>query len=433
MKKWTWALIALIAAGLLSVGPLWAEEKEGEKSESPQPFWEWEKLTDGWFGARDTLADHGVEFEFVYTGDIFGNIRGGISKGATYLDDFDMILSLDMEKLVNWKGASFSFYGLGIHGGSPSNHAGDLQALSNIDGPDVWELLEAWYQQNFLDDRLSFLFGLHDVNSEFDVIETGGLFINSSHGIGPDFSQSGQNGPSIIPATSLAARVRGNPLDYLYIQAAVYDGVPGDPNDAEPEGVEVHFEDGDGVLVVSEVGFLPGELKEDAPYGKVAVGSWIYSAEFSDLKETDAAGNPLQRDGNFGVYALGEYTAFREAEDKDQGLALFARFGFANPHINQLQYYFGSGLAYTGAIPTRDEDKIGIAVAAAFNGQEFYDVQKQAGARVDQAEVDVELSYRAQITPWFALQPDIQWIRNPGTDPALKDAFLLGSRWELSF
>jgi porin len=48
--------------------------------------------------------------------------------------------------------------------------------------------------------------GLYDLNSEFDVIEAAALFLNPSHGIGPDFAQSGRNGPSIFPVTSLAIR-----------------------------------------------------------------------------------------------------------------------------------------------------------------------------------------------------------------------------------
>ena len=39
-----------------------------------------------------------------------------------------------------------------------------------------------------LNEKVSVLTCLYNLNSEFDVIETAGLFINSSHGIGPDYS-----------------------------------------------------------------------------------------------------------------------------------------------------------------------------------------------------------------------------------------------------
>ena len=74
------------------------------------------------------------------------------------------------------------------------------------------KLYEAWFEQTLFDDRLSFKAGLYDLNTEFDVVETAGLFINSSHGIGPDFSQSGVNGPSIFPTTSLGIRVKAQAM-----------------------------------------------------------------------------------------------------------------------------------------------------------------------------------------------------------------------------
>ncbi len=270
MKK-SWFLYVFV--GLFLFGTSLAQA-------SDKPIWEWDHLTGEWGGARPWLGDKGVEFEFVYTGEVFGNTTGGVQQGTDYLDNIDLILAVDAEKLISWKGASFQVYGLGNYGGSPSGTAGDFQSVSNIDSPNTWKLYEAWYQQNLFDDKLSFLVGLHDLNSEFDVIETAGLFLNSSHGIGVEYSQTGQNGPSVFPTISLAGRVRVQPLDYLYIQTAVYDGVAGDPNDAE--GTQIQFDSGDGVLIASEVGFLTEDFREGLPYGKFALGGWAYTSRFFD-------------------------------------------------------------------------------------------------------------------------------------------------------
>ena len=48
------------------------------------------------------------------------------------------------------------------------------------------------------------------------------------------------------------------------------------------------------------------------------------------------------------------------------------------------------------------------------------------------AEVAVELTYRFVLTDWLALQPDIQYIVNPGTDPTLSNALTLAIRAELN-
>lgn len=74
---------------------------------------------------------------------------------------------------------------------------------------------------------------------------------------------------------------------------------------------------------------------------------------------------------------------------------------------------------------------LGLAIAHAVNGQSFRTAQAVAGSPVDKAETSIELTYRTQVTPWLAIQPDVQWVINPGIDPTLRDALVLGLRFEL--
>ncbi len=53
--------------------------------------------------------------------------------------------------------------------------------------------------------------------------------------------------------------------------------------------------------------------------------------------------------------------------------------------------------------------------------------------KVPDYEAVLELTYRAQITPWFALQPDVQWIIHPGGSTAIDDALVIGLRAAVSF
>jgi porin len=107
--------------------------------------------------------------------------------------------------------------------------------------------------------------------------------------------------------------------------------------------------------------------------------------------------------------------------------------GFASTKVNQLGSYFGGGLVYSGLIPGRNEDQIGLAVAAAINGGKFKQAQEDAGRPVEGAEVTFELSYTSQILPHLAVHPDVQYVINPGMDPSLKNALVFGARFELSF
>ena len=107
----------------------------------------------------------------------------------------------------------------------------------------------------------------------------------------------------------------------------------------------------------------------------------------------------------------------------------------ADEDINQFSNYIGTGLAYTGLFPGRDGDQLGLAMAVAVNGDTFKDAQRDAGKTVKDHEINIELTYHAEILPWLALQPDIQYIINPGAgaNGDLEDALVLGLTISMKF
>ena len=50
----------------------------------------------------------------------------------------------------------------------------------------------------------------------------------------------------------------------------------------------------------------------------------------------------------------------------------------------------------------------------------------------DGSEAAFELTYSDNLTPWLAVQPDLQYIVNPGTDPTLNKAVVVGARIDLA-
>lgn len=382
------------------------------------------------FGALGALRDdaraRGLDLQFVYTGEQAW-VRGGNETGTTYLDNADLTLAADLDALLGLRGGDAFVYVLGNSGGSPSELAGDWQVVSNIDAPDTWKVYELWYQQRWGDERYSLKAGLYDLNSEFDAIATATLFLNSAFGIGSDISQSGVNGPSIFPTTSLALRGRAAFGGRFYAQAVVLDGVPGDPDFSR--GTQIELDRDDGLLLVGETGYLhePAGVG-DGRYRKLAVGGWRYTAAVDE----DAYGNPVRARENSGIYALAEGSLLPERNDPAQGLAGFLRYGLADQHINRLDAFLSGGLVYTGMFPGRDADRLGVGVAYARNSQRFRDAAAADGAPVDSHETVVELSYRAELLAWLALQLDYQYVVNPGMDPQLDDAPVWLLRFEIS-
>jgi porin len=47
-------------------------------------------------------------------------------------------------------------------------------------------------------------------------------------------------------------------------------------------------------------------------------------------------------------------------------------------------------------------------------------------------ETNIELTYQAQIKPGIIIQPDVQYIKNPGGDKDAKSAVVVGIRLRLA-
>lgn len=387
-------------------------------------------LAGDWARVRPALAKRGIEIEAVLLTEAFGIVSGGDQRGVALRGQFDLMVFADLEKAIGWTRANLFGEALADFGESPSALAGDAQTISNIDGPDAVHLYQAWLEQRFASDRLSVLAGLYDLNGDFDAIGTAMLFLGSSFGVGKDFSQSGENGPSIFPATSLAVRVAGRATEQLTLRAAVLDGVPNDPTVAG--GTRVRWSSDEGILLVAEADLAVGD-GDDGRWARAAIGAWTYTADFASVDTPPAGEDPDEIHGGRGAYLLGEGTLFRERDDPAQGLAAFARCGFADDRVHVFGWYAGGGLVYTGLIPGRDEDQFGLGVAAAIAGSSYRRAEREAGNRVRGEEVAIEATYRIAIFPWLAIQPDLQYVVNPGLAADREDAIAVGVRSELSF
>jgi porin len=212
------------------------------------------------------------------------------------------------------------------------------------------------------------------------------------------------------------------PTEHTYLQTALIDGVAGDPNN--DTGTQVELNGNDGTLSITELGYAPNEQT------KLAIGGWFYSEKFDDQVDVDAFGNPEKRDSR-GFYVLGQVPLYTQEGGK--GLVGFARLGFANDDVNQFDYAWSTGVVYTGLIPSRDEGKLGLGVAGAHNGSKYKQAQDLAGTPADSQEIAVELTYSDNLTPWLAVQPSVQYISNPGTNPELDNALAAGVRFTVNF
>ena len=358
------------------------------------------------------MAD-GYQFGATYTGEFLSNVSGGVAIGNRYLDNLDMTLEVNIADAWGFGTGRFFAYGLYNNGTTFSDElVGDLQVASNIEANHALRLYEFWYELG--DQRWSVRTGLYDLNSEFDTNDTSDLFLNSSHGIGADIGQTGRNGPSIFPVTSLA--VRGDvKFENVGVRVAILDGVPGNPDNSASNTIDLGGDD--GVLTVAELDVNFGERS------RFWSGIWRYSGEFEQPFTTGSS------NGNSGWY-VGIET---QTNLGTRTVAGFMRYGQANDQLNPVQNYFGAGLVIVAPIASRPNDRLGVAVASAGVGQPYRDSLEQIGESTKRRETSWEVSYRAKINDHLVLQPDIQFIQNPSALSTIDDAVVVGLRFEIAY
>ena len=413
-------LAKILFFGLLLFGSAYAEEET-------DPDWNSETLTGNWGGARSTLYQHGVELELSHKSDILKNASGGLKRGSVWLANSDISVNIDMGKLAGLDATTVFVQYHVQHGDQAKDfngaYVGSFAGVDNIEtGTNTGQFYQAWLQKNFADDSLSILAGLYAIDSEFYVTDTSGLFIQPPYGMSAEMAQTGQNGPPVFPMGALALRVKYTASNY-YLQAALTDGVPGNPNN--PHGTQIRLDSGDGTLSVAELGYNASE--EGQSFNKTAVGLWSYTARADDLVDVDALSNPIRRRDQ-GFYFLAERTLRAEQDDPAQGLSGFVRFGTVNKDVYQANWSGSLGLTYQGLFDGRDDDTAGIAVTTSHASSKYSQLNAS-----DSSETVVEITYRAQLKPWLSVQPMAQHILNPNMDTTLQDVWVAGTRLEVTF
>ena len=97
--------------------------------------------------------------------------------------------------------------------------------------------------------------------------------------------------------------------------------------------------------------------------------------------------------------------------------------------MNQVGWYLGGGVTVSGLVPGREEDPVGLAVAIAGMSDDFRDLNPG----FDSTETAIELTWLIAITEQFVIQPDVQYIINPSSEPDIDDAVQVGFRSAYSF
>lgn len=316
-------------------------------------------------------------------------VSGGVSGAAVPTAVLQVGGALDTAAAHLWPGGRWELSLLGVKtGGDLAAVTGALQLPSNIWAPDVFRLYQLTYRQTIGPAYLRF--GVMDLNYYFDTTAVAAQLANASFGISPTLTANAPIATFPNPGLGLMGDIKWG--DGWSARAGIWQGNP-------PQLARALR---DGAQYLGEIQRSWKERDGNKPFAVIKLGGWHYAS--SDPDQTPSTG---------GGYGIGE-CRWQGASGPE--LAAFLQLGVSPGKVNPVPYYLAGGTRITGMLPRRPLDILSLGVARAW-------------LRGLADETVWEVNYSAQVGSGIYLQPDLQWIQNPGgINP---DALVVGLRLHL--
>jgi porin len=369
-------------------------------------------LTGNWGGLRGRLNDMGITPEAVYYMTVLGNPIGGEKKGIQYAGLLDAYLKFDLDKLFGIKRTIFVISGSWASGRSLSDDdIGNYFTVSQVFSGRAVRLYELILETELIDEVLRIAVGRMGIGDEFSTSEIFYNYVNTAINGHPISFPINDGAFFSDPQASWAARMKFSPYKPFYFRFGVYNSNP-EVGEDDTHGVDFSFKK--GVLLVSEVGYLHNQIRDsDGLPGKYTFGVFYDTRKFDKL-----SAEPEKKQGNYGLYWIFEQMIYRETRIDDQGLTPWTAITISpDEKINTFPFFISGGFVYKGMVPDRDRDttSFGFAYGALSDDLENKDY-----------ELMFEITHMFQATPWFQIQPDVQWVVHPGGSSDIPNALVVG-------
>jgi porin len=415
---------------------LFREPRPAPVAESGEEFRE-KYLFGDWLGSRSALADEGIRPTALFITDPFGNVTGGRRRGFTEYDLLALDLLFDTEKLFDLPGGEFHIGFANNSGTSLSQkYVGNNFPVQLADVADANpRLTYLSYTQSLFDDRLSVRFGRLTINSVYGEEFAGSQYFKAFTSVAFDLVPLGifLNAPGAFgyPLTTWGARVKFEPVEWFYAMFGCYNGDPG-VKEGDGHGVDLTLRG--PAFVIGEVGYRRnyGNDATGLP-GNVKLGAYFNGGN-AEVFDSAPAGQPGETvRARYGFYAVGDQALARWGDPAEKRhLGVFASFVCApDQRVNQVPYFFDAGLVAYGCLPSRPRDFAGFGVAyGSYSGDLRRAEEVQAltdpTVRVQTREMTLEWTYGCTVRPGLLVQPDVQYLINPGGSKAVPNALALG-------
>lgn len=423
-------------------------------------WWHGETLTGDWWGMRNMLDAEGIEFSGSYTNNIAGNPVGGVGQGFTYTDNIGFGVALHLDKLIGWPGMTVTISGLNRDGTSLSQeYIMNQFTVQQVFGGSAVMFYALAFDQKFWDDKISLKFGRFATGDDFASSPIYWLYMNNGIDGNPQALPVNTQF-SAYPWAVWGARLRVDPTPEFNAMFGLYQ-VSDRIFVRNYHGLDWSMRSDDGVQLIWQFGWTPEFFKR--PVEKTATNDGKMIADGKSVAEgksfkapvsTEMKGYPGhywfgvyyspwdfpqfgtsdRADNSYGFYWHADQMVFQETPGSDQGLTAWTAFVYSpQQNIAKVPFQVNGGLVYKGLIPTRDEDFTALGVIYGKFSSNYARTVADAGNGYPEYELVFEANYKIQITRFAFVQPDIQWVINPGGTGNIPNALVLGAQMGVTF
>ena len=424
----------------------------------PHTVKELQYASGNWFGPRDFLHEHGLDFSTVYTGLFIGNPVGGKSQGFAYADTIALSLMIETEKLFGcgWKGGHIVLSAMQQDGGWQENlstaHIGNQFTVNGIVGGTTMKWANLYLNQDIWDGRVNLIIGRCASMDEFDNSPVLWNYVGSLQANPTNLKTTWS------PNTSWGSRIKLRLTEDSNIRYGIYQiTTPGVnnlcwnffPSDStsmfaqytwEPEfcrpGSTTIF---DGLKKEEPTTDSKTDDKSfknpvDVSQLKKLPGHYFVGGSYTSEGVSQFASQTSQANAS-AFYIHGDQKVYRPNPTTDAGLLVWTEWGYSPESENAfLTLQAKGGAIYQGLIPGRVNDFTIFGLGYGLFDPNYASVLKSQGKGDPTYEIVNELGYRINFSRFFYVQPDIQYIINPGgTLGAIPNALVLGAQVGITF
>ena len=380
-------------------------------------------LTGDWGGQRQALEDKGFDFFGYYNAIIASNVSGGRHSGKDAAGDLYAGVKVDLGKALAWNGWTFELSGIDRHGHSIDEDVGGIYSVMQLVGGQTYFLYNVSLEKTWAEEKYALKFGRITATDDFAGSPFYGYYLSNSIN-GQIRAVLFDGVMTSYPFAVWGTRFQYAPTDEFRIKVGAYQ-LTERMFDPDEHGTDFAFRSSDGLSVMTQ---LEWDWSWGDRPGHFNLGINNVHFDMPDFN-SDEDTNPFNR-----YYAQIDHQVTQESPGSSQGLYLFATLAYTHQQeaaLVPLQTSFGA--QYVGPFFGRSQDRLIFGTTYGKLSRDYADEQEALGNGRPDYEWIFELGYRVQLTKFAYVQPDIQYVMQPGGTGEIPDATVLGMQVGVTF